>query len=113
MSPGMPTPASSARLHIAIGLVLTILEAIRAIRILRVPQPTTDSRHECQHRLQYMRNATVMRFVLPQFRRNKIKMTSVVTIVLAVTAGVITLRQTFGKTTEHTIFRLSSASAFS
>jgi probable HAF family extracellular repeat protein len=54
-----------------------------------------------------MRNATVMRFVLPQFRRNKINMTSVATIVLAVTAGVITLRQTFGQTTKYTVSELS------
>ncbi len=49
-----------------------------------------------------------MRSVLPQFRRNKINVTSVVTVVLAVTAGVITFRQTFGQTTEYTVLELSA-----
>src|SRR6266576_4951268 len=44
----------------------------------------------------------------PQFRRNKINMTSVVTVVLAVTAGVLTFRQTFGQTTEYTVLELSA-----
>jgi probable HAF family extracellular repeat protein len=56
----------------------------------------------------YMRNATVMRSVLPQFRRNKINMTRIVTIILAVTTGVITSRQTFGQTTEYTVSELSA-----
>jgi probable HAF family extracellular repeat protein len=55
-----------------------------------------------------MKNATVMRSVLPQFRRNKINMTCVVTIILAVTAGVMTFRQTFGQTTEYTVLELSA-----
>src|SRR6266487_6023743 len=56
----------------------------------------------------YMTNATVMRSVLPQFRRNKINMTRIVTIILAVTAGVIISRQTFGQTTEYTVSELSA-----
>src|SRR5437667_141451 len=38
----------------------------------------------------------IMTPVLPQFRRNKINMTGVVAVILAVTAGVVTLRETFG-----------------
>src|SRR6266496_4983551 len=45
----------------------------------------------------------------PQFRRNKINMTSVVTVILAVTAGVVTFRQTFGETTAYTVSELSAA----
>src|SRR6266496_3483459 len=55
----------------------------------------------------YMRNATVMRSVLPQFRRNKINMTGALTVILAVTAGVITFRQTFGQTITYTVSELS------
>jgi probable HAF family extracellular repeat protein len=50
-----------------------------------------------------------MRPVLPQFMRNKIKLTSVVTVVLAVTAGVVTFRETFGQTTAYTVLELSAA----
>jgi probable HAF family extracellular repeat protein len=49
-----------------------------------------------------------MRPLLPQLRRSKINMTSVVTVILAVTAGVITFRQTFGQTTEYTALELSA-----
>jgi hypothetical protein len=38
MSPRMPTPDSTRQLYIAIEFVLTTLEAIRPIRILRVPR---------------------------------------------------------------------------
>jgi len=44
-----------------------------------------------------------------QFRRNKINMTSVVAVILAVTAGVVTFRQTFGETTAYTVLELSAA----
>src|SRR6266566_9533662 len=44
-----------------------------------------------------------------QFRRNKINMTSVVTVIVAVTAGVVTFRQTFGETTAYTVSELSAA----
>src|SRR6266581_1185739 len=44
----------------------------------------------------------------PQFRRNKINMTSVVTVILAVTAGVVTFRETFGETTAYTVSELSA-----
>jgi probable HAF family extracellular repeat protein len=50
-----------------------------------------------------------MRPVLPQFTRNKVKMTSVVAVILAVTAGVVTLRGTFGETTVYTVLELSAA----
>ena len=56
----------------------------------------------------YMRNATVMRSVLPQLRRNKINMTSVVTVALAVTAGLVTCGKTFGQTTVYTVSELSA-----
>src|SRR6266566_4962734 len=44
-----------------------------------------------------------------QYRRNKINMTSVATVILAVTAGVVTLRATFGETTAYTVSELSVA----
>ena len=56
----------------------------------------------------YMRNAKVMRSVLPQLRRNKINMTSVVTVALAVTAGLVTCGKTFGQTTVYTVSELSA-----
>jgi probable HAF family extracellular repeat protein len=43
-----------------------------------------------------------------EFRRNKINMTSVVTVILAVTAAVVTLRETFGETTVYTISEISA-----
>jgi len=49
-----------------------------------------------------------MRPVLPQFRRNKINMASVVTVILAVTAGVVTLRETLGETNAYTVSELSA-----
>src|SRR6266487_4193294 len=45
----------------------------------------------------------------PQFRRNKINRTSVVTVILAVTAGVVTFRETFGETTAYTVSELPVA----
>jgi probable HAF family extracellular repeat protein len=48
-----------------------------------------------------------MRPVLRQFRRNKINMTRVVSVILAVTAGAITCRETFGETNAYTISELS------
>ncbi len=50
-----------------------------------------------------------MRSVLLQFRRNKINVTSVVAAILAVTTGVVTLRQMFGQTTAYTVSELSTA----
>jgi probable HAF family extracellular repeat protein len=44
-------------------------------------------------------------------RRNKIIMTSVVTVILALMAGVVTLRETFGETTAYTVSELSGAGA--
>ena len=49
-----------------------------------------------------------MRPVLPQFRRNKINLTSVVIVTLGVTAGVVTCRETFGQTTAYTVSELSA-----
>lgn len=49
-----------------------------------------------------------MRSVLPQFRKNKINMTSVVTVVLAMTAGVITCAKTFGQAAVYTVSELSA-----
>ena len=43
-----------------------------------------------------------------KFRRNKINLASVVTIILAVTAGVVTLRETFGETNAYTVSELSA-----
>jgi len=47
--------------------------------------------------------------VLPQFRRNKINMTGVVAVILAVTAGVVTFRETLGDTTGYTVSELFGA----
>src|SRR6266480_3682727 len=55
----------------------------------------------------------ILRPVLRQFRRNKINMTSVVTVTLAVTAGVITCRETFGATTAYTVSEISAGAATS
>src|SRR6266699_342803 len=49
-----------------------------------------------------------MRPVLRQFRRSKINVTSLVSIILAVTAGVVNVRQTFGQTNEYTVLELSA-----
>lgn len=46
---------------------------------------------------------------MPQFRRNKINMPSVVIVILAVTAGVVTFGETFGETTAYTVLELSGA----
>jgi probable HAF family extracellular repeat protein len=53
----------------------------------------------------YMRNATP---ALQPFRRNKINMTSAVTVILAVAVGVVTCRETFGQTTVYTVSELSA-----
>src|SRR5512132_1546302 len=53
----------------------------------------------------YMRNPTS---TLQPFRRNKLNMTRIVTIILTVTAGVIIFQQTFGQTTEYTVSELSA-----
>ena len=49
-----------------------------------------------------------MRPVLRQFKRNQISITSVVTVILAVTPVVITCRETFGQTNGYTILELSA-----
>jgi probable HAF family extracellular repeat protein len=54
-----------------------------------------------------MRSATIMSFIWPPFR--KINMTNVVIVILAVTAGVVTFRETFGQTTAYTVSELSGA----
>jgi probable HAF family extracellular repeat protein len=46
---------------------------------------------------------------LSQFRRNRINITSVVSVILAVTAGVVTFQETFGQTTAYTVLELSAA----
>jgi probable HAF family extracellular repeat protein len=56
-----------------------------------------------------VRKATVMRPVLPQFGRNRINMTRVVSVILAVTAGAVTWPRTFGETTAYTVSELSAA----
>jgi probable HAF family extracellular repeat protein len=61
------------------------------------PSPTTS------------RMTRIIRPVLRQFRRNKINMTSVITVLLAVTAGLVTFRETFGETTAYTVSELSDA----
>jgi probable HAF family extracellular repeat protein len=48
-----------------------------------------------------------MRPALPQLTRNKVKMTSVVAVTLAVAAGVVTFRATFGETRTNTVWELS------
>src|SRR5262249_49644414 len=50
---------------------------------------------------------SIMRPVFPELTRNKIKMTSVVAIIVAVTVGMVTFRQTFGETTPYTVLELS------
>src|SRR5438034_2245749 len=102
MSPRFRIPDSGPRLDITSGFALTTREVVRPLRILRVPRPTPDPPHERQR----YEKCTVMRPVLRQFRRNKI-MTGVVTVILAVTAGVVTLRETFGQMTVYTVSELS------
>ena len=48
-----------------------------------------------------------MKSVCLQLRRNKIIIPGVVTVILAITAGVVTLRETFGETTTYTVSELS------
>jgi probable HAF family extracellular repeat protein len=51
----------------------------------------------------------IMRSVFPELTRNKINMISVVTVILAVAAGVVTFRETFGETTAYTVSEVSGA----
>jgi probable HAF family extracellular repeat protein len=53
----------------------------------------------------YMRNATS---ALQPFRRNKINMTGVIPVILAITMGVVTCRETFGQMTVYTVSELSA-----
>ena len=55
-----------------------------------------------------MRNATVMRSVLPQFRRNKINITGILTVILAAMAGVVICQETFAQMTVYTVSELSA-----
>src|SRR5437762_5837007 len=66
MSPRMPTLDLRPRLPITIGFVLTTLEAIRPIRISRVPRQDRP-----QHQLQH-HEALIMKSVLLQFRSHLI-----------------------------------------
>jgi probable HAF family extracellular repeat protein len=50
-----------------------------------------------------------MRPVSLQFKRNRINITSVLAVILAVAAGVITCREIFGQTTMYTVSELSDA----
>jgi probable HAF family extracellular repeat protein len=45
---------------------------------------------------------------LSQFRRNRINITSVLAVILAVTVGVVTFRETFGQTTDYSVLELSA-----
>jgi probable HAF family extracellular repeat protein len=51
----------------------------------------------------YMRNATS---ALQPLRRNKINMTSILTVILSLTAAVVTCQQTFGQATEYIVTEL-------
>jgi len=51
----------------------------------------------------YMRNATS---ALQPLRRNKINMTSILTVILSLTAAVVTCQQTFGQATEYIVSEL-------
>ena len=42
----------------------------------------------------------------PQFRRNKINMTSILTVILSLTAAVVTCQQTFGQATDYIVSEL-------
>jgi probable HAF family extracellular repeat protein len=53
----------------------------------------------------YMRNATS---ALQPFRRNKINMTGVLPVILAITMGVVTCRETFGQVTVYTVSELAA-----
>jgi probable HAF family extracellular repeat protein len=53
----------------------------------------------------YMRNPTS---ALQPYRRNKINMTGVLRVILAVTMGVVTCRETFGQMTVYTVSELSA-----
>ena len=49
-----------------------------------------------------------MRSVLPQFRRNKINITGILTVILAAMAGVVICQETFAQMTEYTVSELSA-----
>jgi probable HAF family extracellular repeat protein len=49
-----------------------------------------------------------MKSIYLQLRKNKIIIPGVVTVILAITAGVVTLRETFGETTTYTVSELSA-----
>jgi probable HAF family extracellular repeat protein len=49
-----------------------------------------------------------MRSVLAHFNRSKINLISVLSVILAVTAGVVTWREAFGETTVYTVLELSA-----
>jgi hypothetical protein len=53
----------------------------------------------------YMRNPTS---ALQPYRRNKINMTGVLRVILAVTMGVVTCRETFGQMTVYTVSDFSA-----
>ncbi len=50
-----------------------------------------------------------MRFISLPFRTNESKLAYILGTILAVTAGVVTFRQTFGETTAYTVLELSAA----
>jgi probable HAF family extracellular repeat protein len=72
-------------------------KAVSNPRARRTPTPTPTT----------LEVLSIMRALLPQFRRNKINMASVVAVILAVTVGVVTFRKTFGETTAYTVSELS------
>jgi probable HAF family extracellular repeat protein len=49
-----------------------------------------------------------MRSVLPQFRRNKINITGILTVILAAMAGVVICQETFAQMTVYTVSELSA-----
>ena len=49
-----------------------------------------------------------MRSVLPQFRRNKINITGILTVILAAMAGVVICQETFAQITVYTLSELSA-----
>ena len=63
--------------------------------------------HECQHRLQLHEKRYSYGSVLPQFRRDKINMTGVLRVILAVTMAVVTCRETFGQMPVYTVSDIS------
>jgi probable HAF family extracellular repeat protein len=81
--------------------------AIQITRILRVPRPTPKT-PDMNAGIDFndMRNATP---ALQPIRRKKINMTGILTLMLAVTVGVVTCPETFGQTTVYTVSELSVA----